>query len=435
MDSRALTKIHALALAAVIVVAALGGAVAYVLWNGSAQRTETIRIGVCADLDMPQGKDTWQGAVLAAEQLNAGGGLLGRNVTIVAEDDDSESGPDIAIASNAMTKLITVDKADYIISGFQFLIQYQDICAEHKKILLAVTNTVDNYTQRVIDDYAKYKYCFRTAPGNLTTANLGMSGEIVTLGNYTGFTKVAFLSQDFGASSRQMAATITSSISKYGMEVVYTGYVPLTTTDFTSYFAAIEESGAQILFPIIVNEAARTLVTEWHDRQSPFVLWGVMWLAAESNFWTLTEGKCDTVTFAGSPAVAGYPLTNKTLPFRDAYVQRWGEVPTDAAIGAYDALRFILSDSIERAGTTDADAVIRALETVNVETTDARHFVFTSSHDVMVGAINDPTSGYGVMCNFQWQNGTQVPVKPESIMKEAGATYKYPPWHGPWDTE
>ena len=432
LDSKALTKIQTIALVTIVVVAAVGGGVAYVLWSGQSQPQDFIRIGVCADLDMPQGKDAWQGAVLAAERLNSQGGVLGRNITIVAEDDDSDSGPDIAIASNAMIKLITVDRADYIISGGQFLTAYQDICAENKKILLSVFGTRDNYAQRVLDEYDKYKYSFRTSPCNQTTANLGIIGEILTLGNYTGFTKVALLFQDFGASSRQLVVNITSSISEYGMEVVYSGFVPMTTTDFTSYFAAIEDSGAQILFPIIITQAVRPLVIEWYDRQSPFVLWGVMWLAAESNFWALTEGKCDTVTFAGQPAVAGYPMTSATLPARDAYVQRWGEVPTDVAVAAYDALRFILSDAIERAGTTEAEAVIRTLETVNVETTSARHFVFTSSHDVMVGAINDPTSGYSVMCNFQWQNGNQVPVKPESIMKEAGATYKYPPWQGPW---
>ncbi len=105
-------------------------------------------------------------------------------------------------------------------------------------------------------------------------------------------------------------------------------------------------------------------------------------------------------------------------------------------VGAYDTVRFILSDAIKRAGTTETEAVIKALEQTNVETSSARHFMFTSSHDVMVGGnLNEPSSQYSVMFYFQWQNGTQVPVKPESIMKEAGATYKYPPWHGPWDNK
>jgi hypothetical protein len=79
------------------------------------------------------------------------------------------------------------------------------------------------------------------------------------------------------------------------------------------------------------------------------------------------------------------------------------------------------------------------LETTNVETTSARHFVFTSSHDVFVpDNSNNPAEDYPdyfLLCILQWQNGTQVPMHPEEIKKEAGATYKYPPWHGPWSNK
>ncbi len=432
-DSRALTKVQSAALIAVIAVAAVGGGI-YFLWNRGTAVAETIRIGVCADLDMPTGKDTWQGAILAAEQLNAEGGILGRNITIVAEDDDSFTGPDIQLASNAMTKLMTADQADYIISGGQFLLPYQEISAQHKKILLSVYGTVDNFTQQVQDNYDKYKYSFRIGPCNQSVANAGMLGDMLTVCNYTGFNKVAYLSQDFGASWKQMMAGYSNRLSEHGIEVVYTGFIPITSADFSSYLAAAEESGAQVLFPMIMNEAVTSLVKEWYNRQSPFVLWGVMWFAAESGFWNLTEGKCDTVSFAGSPSVAGYPLTNKTVPTREAYLQRWGEVPTETGIDAYDSLKLILSDAIKRAGTTETESVIKTLETVDVETSSARHFTFTSSHDPMVGSgsINDPAYKYRVMCIFQWQNGTQVPMKPVEIMREVGATYKYPTWEGPW---
>ena len=104
------------------------------------------------------------------------------------------------------------------------------------------------------------------------------------------------------------------------------------------------------------------------------------------------------------------------------------------AAGTYDALRFILSDAIKRAGTTETEAVIKALEATAVETSVARRFVFSSSHDAMVGSgsVDDPAKDYMVMCIFQWQDGTQVLVKPKSIMEETGASYKYPPWKGPW---
>jgi ABC-type branched-subunit amino acid transport system substrate-binding protein len=254
------------------------------------------------------------------------------------------------------------------------------------------------------------------------------------LRNYTGFNKVALLVEDLPF-NYQLAEGLKKRLPEYGFEIVYYNTFPPGTTDFTSYFAAIEQSGAQILSPLALSQSCYSLVTEYYDRQSPFVMWGLIGLAGANNFWELTEGKCEYVTFDGLPIVAGYPLTNKTLPTREAYMQRWGEIPDGSATEHYDVVRYILPDAIKRAGTTETQAVIKALETTSIETSMARRFVFTSSHDGFVGAAgpNIPSEDYLLVCLFQWQaNGTQVPVYPKQIMQETGATYQYPPWKGPW---
>jgi ABC-type branched-subunit amino acid transport system substrate-binding protein len=230
---------------------------------------------------------------------------------------------------------------------------------------------------------------------------------------------------------------LSSTLPQYGFEVVYNGAVLFSATDFTSQFAAIEASGAEILVPVMVTQAGTFFVEEWRERQSPFVIWGILPTIQNSNAWSLTEGKCEFVSSNGMPVVAGYPWTNRSLPTREAFIQRWGEPPSDIAAAAYDTVRFILSDAIKRAGTTETQAVIKTLETTDVETSMARHFVFTSLHDMMMTFAdpNDPTAideGYIMFMTFQWQDGIQVPVYPEEIMKEAGATYKYPPWKGTW---
>jgi branched-chain amino acid transport system substrate-binding protein len=438
LDSKALTKIQSVALIAIIVVAAVAGSLAYMFWREPTQSAETIRIGVCGDLDMNAGKATLRGVTLAAEQINAEGGILGRNITIVAEDDDSETPPyDIAIATNALTKLITVDKADYIIAtgGLSASIasSAQDICAEHKKIMLTTVVATDQFTQRVLDNYDKYKYIFRTYPTNASTVSAGLLGDIIAVGNYTGFTKVAFLFQDY-TTAKTAASELNETLPSHGFQIVYSILISRDSTDFTSYFAAAEAAGAEIIVPFVAGGAGASFVKEWYERQSPTVVWGILTAAGDGNFWNLTEGKCDTVSFPGAPTTSGYPLTSKTVPTREAYIQRWGEVPIVTAVAAYDTLRFILPDAIKRAGTTETEAVIKALEATNVETSLARHFVFTSSHDIMVGsgAPNNPAEDYMVVLIFQWQNGTQVPMTPQKIMKEAGATYKYPDWTGPW---
>jgi branched-chain amino acid transport system substrate-binding protein len=433
----ALTKIQSLLLIAIIFVAAVGGGTAFILWRTNLLPSEDIRIGVCADLDNYFGKAAWQGAVLASEQINAEGGVLGRNFTVVAEDDDTETQPiDLAVSSNALTKLITVDHADYVVTvGLGATIVYEDIVAEHKKILFDIGAVDDEFTQRVLDDYDKYKYFFRVhGLGNESSGITSNIESILTLGNYTGFTKVAYLVEDIPV-FKQMAIGMDDVLPEHGFEIVYRGIIPPATIDFTSYFAAIEASGAEILAPIIVSQASIPLVKEWCDRQSPFVVWGCLSMANSDDFWKITDGKCEDITFLGLSIVAGYPLTNKTVPTREAFIERWGNPPPPAAANAYDVVRFILPEAIKRAGTTETEAVIMALEKIDVETSAARHFVFTSSHDVMIGTtdMDEPHEEYLLPCMFQWQNATQVPVYPKKIMEEAGASYMFPDWPGPWN--
>ena len=434
LNSKALIKTQSLVIITIIVVAAVGGTAAYVLWNGPISSTDTIKIGIIGDLDHDTGKNVWQAAILAAEQINAEGGVLGRNFTIVAEDDDAYGRHDIAVAMNAFTKLIIVDEADFILdsnSESQYVFPKQDLLAEHNKILISTRATNEDFTQRVLDDYEKYKYYFR-AWFNDTSSSTGISDGVITLGNYSGFTKVAILAVDTVAVKR-MASEMNSILPQHGFEIVYNGVVAPSVTDFTSYFAAIEESGAQILNPILGRSQSFPFIREYADRQSPLVIWGSYNSAID--FWNLTEGKAEYTTNTGVPITAGYPLTSKTLPAREAYIDRWGEIPIRGAVSAYDVVRFILPDAINRAGTTETEAVIKALEKTDIETSLARRFVFTSSHDTMVGGgqINRPDLDYMMACKFQWQNGTLVPVYPKSLMMETGATYIFPPWQGPWD--
>jgi branched-chain amino acid transport system substrate-binding protein len=434
VNSKTVTKIHVVILAAVIVVATVAGIVLYVLWGGTVQSTETIKIGVLADLDNVEGRLVWQAAVLAAEHVNAEGGVLGRDIEIVSEDDDSEtSPPDPIVASKALTKLITVDQADYIIDANPVMIPHQDICSEHKKILFSLTSIDDELTQRVLDDYDKYKYYFRGGTGNMSTAISGITDTILALRNYTGFDKIALLYP--GVSDlREAFSGVSNSLLAHGFDVVYSNVFPMETEDFTSYFMAIEASGAEILYPFIIGHSSLLFVKEWHERQSPTVVWGFITLAEKLDFWELTEGKCESVSFSGYPIISGYPLTSKTLPTREAYLERWGEVLDIVAASTYDIVRFILPDAIKRAGTLEIDAVIEALEETDVETSLAHHFVYTSSHDIMRGKnVNDPEGDYMIVCKFQWQNGVQVLVYPTELMEEAGATYTFPPWSGPWD--
>ena len=433
-DSNALTKMQSAILASIIVIAAVGGTLAYILWDRQGQ-AETIKIGVLADLDGDAGRKMWQGVVLAAEQINAEGGIMGKQIEVIGEDSDVESGLDTVKINSALTRLITLHKVDFIIGpsvneGFMI----QELISQHKKIFFDIGTSEDSYTQRVVDDYDSYKYYFR-ASFNATSIFQGMTDGFLHFRELTGLNKIGYLASDLGWTTG-ITKGLDIVLPELGFDLVYKGKYPWGTVDFSSYFAQAEAAGVEVMVPMSAGAEGIPLIKEYSARQSPMVVYGGVLGGGVSGpeGWAVTDGKCEYSASAAFPIVAGYPLTGKTLPVRDAYINRWGEIPPANTATAYDILRYILYDAIERAGTLEVNAVIDALETTSIETSNARNFVFTSSHDLMMGENpNNPDADYTLVIYFQWQNEELVPVYPKKIMEEAGATYKFPPWSGPWD--
>ena len=429
MNFEAITKVQSIILIAIIFVA---GVTAYVLWDRESRSSDTIKIGVLADLDA-FGKPEWQAALLAVEEINAQGGILGRRVELVGEDHDN--GVDPVIFTNALTKLITQDQADFIVglvagqNGFVV----QDIIAQHKIIFLSTGTGPEEVSQRVLDDYNKFKYYFMTW-FNETCGKLGITDSLIHVREMTGFNKVGYLAEDYDW-NKNMREGSDEFLPENGFELVYKGKFPFNTVDFSSYFAAAEAAGVEVLFPMIATELGIPFCKEYYDRQSPMLVFGgINLMASDPSGWERTEGKCNNMAFSDFLTMTSYPYTSKTLQTRDAYLNRWGEPITLAAANTYDAIKFILKDAIERAGTIETEAVIRALEETSVETSNVRDFVFTESHALMMETNpNDPDADYAIEMVFQWQDGVQVPVYPKKIMEEAEATLTFPDWPGPWD--
>jgi len=430
LDSKALTKIQSIILITIIVVAAVGGA-AYFLYNNPTQSSDTIKIGVLADLDGLNGKKMRQSIVLAEEQLNADGGILGKQIEVIEEDHNLESGLDMYEITSALTKLLTFHYVDFVIAqcpttgaGLVLI----ELAAEHKKIILS-PGTVNSAFQLVLDDYDRYKYYFSGYQNNSALIDQ-IVDQVLVLRENSGFNKVGYLAEMEW--TPEIRAELDIRLPENGFELVYKGVFPMSSLDFSSYFAAAEAAGVEVLLPLIASDSGIPFVKEYYERESPLLVQGLISMAARPESWTMTDGKCEYIIVVANEMTVGYPVTSTTLPTRDAYFDRWGE-----SIGPgtpYDLMRFILPDAIERAGTLETEAVIEALEKTSIETSTVENFVFTKSHCALTGENpNNPEASYMLSLLFQWQNGELLPVYPQRIMEEAGATYKFPPWPGPWD--
>ena len=424
-----MTKIQSVVFVVIIIVAAISGSLALYLWSGTNQSSDTIKIGVLADLDKT-GNNTMNGAILAAEEINAAGGVLGKQIEVIGEDSDVDSGADPLKALDALNRLMALHKVDFVLvnGGEDFVL---DNAVEHKKIIFGLKSAYEALTQRVIDDYDRYKYFFRYRI-NETAFAANIANSLLQARDITGFNKIAYLGSD-DQQIRVIMEALDALPETHGFDLVYSGKYPERTFDFTSYFARAEAAGAEIMVPLSTSMEGVALAKEWYERQSPMVLWGLNGLLGGENTFNQSGGVVEhmTLILAGNAVLEfGYQTTSKTLATKEAFLNRWGVLPNTGAVAAYDCVRFLLYDALERAQTTETEAVIKALEESEIENSLDKNFKFTSSHDHYFEIVSESA---GSMM-FQWQaGGVRAIVYPKSIMEETGATYTYPPWPGPWD--
>ena len=100
----------------------------------------TIKIGVIGPMNFVQGKGHWNGAVMAAEEINAKGGVqVGKEkMKIELVKSDSNEFLNVTDATNAMERLMTQDKVDFVVGGFrtEAVLPMQDIAMDYKKIFI-----------------------------------------------------------------------------------------------------------------------------------------------------------------------------------------------------------------------------------------------------------------------------------------------------------
>ncbi|HEX9896560.1 MAG TPA: ABC transporter substrate-binding protein [Dehalococcoidales bacterium] len=403
--------------------------VASLIMTGGCKKEEakTIKIGVIGPMQYVQGEHHWFGATLARDEINAAGGITitvtdenGKTheetyqIELIKADSNEMSSP--TDAASAMTRLITVDKAQFVIGGFRTEAVYpmMDVAMDNKTIFLGCGAATKELCMKAVGDgYERYKYWFRVTPfasdklvsnsletlataGAIMKAGLGIEGKI----------KVAILAEQ-ATWADAMVAAYQAYVPKYGMEVVGTWRPSATATEVTAELTAIQKSGAHIILTIISGPVGIPFARQLGELQIPVASVGINVEAQKDGFWEATNkfGAYETTLNTYAKGVAQTP---KTVPFFEAFVKANGETPTYCA-GTYDAI-YLLKEAIERADSLASDAVVVELEKTDYQSTSGR-IVFIGKdqptpHDVTYGP------GYVTGIAIQWQNGEMKCVWP-----------------------
>ncbi|WHZ10668.1 MAG: ABC transporter, substrate-binding protein (cluster 4, leucine/isoleucine/valine/benzoate) [Burkholderiaceae bacterium] len=368
-----------------------------------------IKIGVIAEAQAVAGASIPQAAQMAADEINAKGGVDGRKIELVTYDDHSSS----ADAVRAFQRAANDDKVVAVIGSYisEVVLALEPWAARLKMPFITPGAASNEISLNVHRDYAKNKYTFH---GYLTSAALAQqvcdaAKELLVDGMHM---KTAVIMSEDAAWTKPLDASYEACLPKAGLKVLDHIRFSPDTTDFTPIFSKIEAAKPDVIITGIAHVGVQPTV-QWKTQQVPIPMFGVSAQASSGTFWKDTNGAAAGVlTQAVSAPDAA--VTPKTIPFADNFKKRFGNFPSYAGYTAYDEVYFI-ADAIRRAKSTDADKLVAALEktdwvgTIGRVEFYGRNDEFTHSIKYGKGLVN------GLM--QQWQNGKLITVWPKDVAK------------------
>ncbi len=309
---------------------------------------DTIKIGILAPLTgnvSVYGVATSNGSKLAIEKLNAEGGILGKQIEIASEDEEG----DATKAVNAYNKLV----GEGIVALVGDVTSKPTISVAQKSVKDNLPIITPTATAADVTTFGTnvYRTCFLDPYQGETMASYAKEK--------LGFNTVAILYDTSDDYSIGIAEAFKTKAEGLGMTV--TNYEAFNTgdQDFKSQLTKINTSKPDALFiPSYYNTVA-LIATQAKEVGLNATLMG-------ADGW---DGTLEAVTEDNRDAIEGCYFANHyytqdetpvVKDFVEAYRTAYGKDPISFSALGYDSV-MILAQAIERAGSTDKEAIIAAL--------------------------------------------------------------------------
>ncbi|MDR3489773.1 MAG: ABC transporter substrate-binding protein [Bradyrhizobium sp.] len=386
----------------------------------SADTKEPIKIGIIAEIQSIAGAATPGGAQIAADEINAKGGVDGRKIEIVSYDNKSSSADSV----RAFQRAVSDDKVSAVIASYisEVVLALEPWAARLHMPLITPGAASNEITRPIHTDYDKNKYTFH---GYLTSAVQALAvcdaaKDLLVDGMKM---KTAVIMSEDAAWTKPLDVGYEECLPKAGLKVLDHIRFSPDTTDFTPIFNQIEAKKPDVIVTGISHVGVQPTV-QWKNQQVPIPIFGISAQALSPTFWGDTNGAAEGIPSL-AVATSSTAVTPKTKPFAAAFKARFGTDPAYTGYTAYDDV-YILADAIKRAGSTDPDKMVAELEKTDYVGTIGRLQFYGRDDQFTHGLKYGPDNVSGMV--FQWQDGKQVTVWPARI---AEGKLKYPAFARP----
>lgn len=370
--------------------------------SASTDSGETVKVGLLHSLTGSMAiseKAVSDAEKLAISEINAAGGVLGKQIEYQEEDGAS----DPSTFATKAEKLIDQDGITTIFGCW--------------------TSSSRKAVKPIVEDYDALLFYPVQYEGMESSTNIVYTGaapnqQIVPAIDYLieqGYTKFFLLGSDY-VFPRTANEIITAQIENAGLEVVGTEYADMDQTDFSTIISKIEAAKPDVIINTLNGTGNVSFFKQMAEKNYTSEEYMTM-------SFSIAEEEVKTI---GSDILKGHMMswnyyqtmeTDENTKFVDAYKDMFGEdrVTSDPAEAAYDAV-YLWKAAVEKANSFEVDDILEAIKTGEISF-DAPEGTVTIDGDnqhlykrVVIGEVKDDGLIYQVYA-------TDEAVKPDPYLE------------------
>ena len=383
--------------------------VAAMLVPGLAQSADTIKIGdINSYKTLPAHTLPYKyGVDLAIEQINAAGGVLGKQLEIISRDDQGKPGEAVKLAEELFVK-----EGVSLISGSLFShigLALTSYAGQKKKLYLASEPLADALVWEQGN-----RYTFRLRPSTYMQA--AMLAEVAAKNPAKRWATIA----PNYAYGKDAVAAFQKVLKAKRPDVEFVGeqWPALFKIDAGSETQALEAVKPDAIYNVTFGSDLAKFVREGEVRGLFKDRLVVGLLTGEPEYLDPLKDEAPKGWL-----VTGYPWYDFNEPahkaFVDAYQVKFNDYPRVGSIVGYNAM-LVIAEAIKKAGSTDTEKLVDAMEGLDTDTPFGKIHMRALDHQSTMGAFVGTTAlkdGKGIMVDWSYLDGANYLPSDEEVRK------------------
>lgn len=332
----------------------------------------SIKIGVVTPLSgtyTPIGQQVKMGLELATKEVNAAGGIMGRKVELIFEDEEANP----AVATQKAEKLFQVSNVDFLTgtvnSGSTLAVG--QLAERNNKLIATTVSFADSITG---DKCSPNVFRVNARAGMQSAALAAWLAKDKPNAN------VFFIGPDYEM-GRSTVAAFKKAAEEKGAKSVGEIFAPLDNKDYSPYFGQVRAAKPNVIYTSVAGNDTVRLLTQMSEYgvNKGITLVGAAGTVTSQNITAIGSAAEGYVTGVGYSAKADTPANKK---FLTSFQAEFKTSPDLYGTDSYSLIYFYKA-AVEKAKSTETDKVRAAMKDLEWATPQGMKKMRAGDHQAM----------------------------------------------------